>query len=91
MKSAFEALAKVTGVARSPSGHADHIRASRVQVLHVLHDGVYLEMVSRSSLGSDLLSCMRTKIARRAVKLDASDCVPAFVQEKVFSSNSTAD
>jgi hypothetical protein len=50
-----------------------------------------LEMVSRSSLGSDLLSCMRTKIARRAVKLDASDCVPAFVQEKVFSSNSTAD
>jgi len=50
-----------------------------------------LEMVSRSSLGSDLLSCMRTKISRRAVKLDASDCVPAFVQEKVFSSNSTAD
>jgi hypothetical protein len=50
-----------------------------------------LEIVSWSSLGSDLLSCMRTKIARRAVKLDASDCVPVFVQEKVFSSNNTAD
>jgi hypothetical protein len=50
-----------------------------------------LEMASQSLLGSELLSCMRTKIARRAVKLDASDGVPAFLQRKVFSSNNIAE
>ena len=50
-----------------------------------------LEMASQSPLESELLSCMRTKIARRAVKLDASDCVPAFVQKKVFSANNMAE
>jgi hypothetical protein len=50
-----------------------------------------LEMASQSILESDLLTCMRTKIARRAVKLDASDYVPTFVQEKVFSSNNMAE
>ena len=50
-----------------------------------------LEMASQSLLESELLSCMRTKITRRAVKLDASDCVTAFVQKKVFSSNNMAE
>ena len=50
-----------------------------------------LEKASDSSLKSDLLLCMRTKIARRAVKLDTSDRVPVFVQEKVFLSNKRAE